>query len=159
MLDHLSHAFYSFPIFVQVGLKDKPMRPLAVNDLVKVIEASFHDRRLLNKTFYITGPEEMSCMDAVRRVAHVVGKQPIYFTAPVFVHNVLAYMFERTMKIPLVSLGQVKILSEGIVEPLPFAEKLPEDLLPKTAFTVEEIKKGLPEPKSFGWADLKFNLM
>lgn len=30
MLDHLSHALYTFPAFATVGFEDKPVRPLAV---------------------------------------------------------------------------------------------------------------------------------
>ena len=33
MLDHLSHAFYTFPIFALVGMKDQLIRPTAVEDL------------------------------------------------------------------------------------------------------------------------------
>jgi NADH dehydrogenase len=30
MLDHLSHAFFTFPVFGLVGMRDRPVRPLAV---------------------------------------------------------------------------------------------------------------------------------
>src|SRR6516225_2637787 len=43
MLDHLSHALFTFPLFGLVGMKDKRMRPLAVEDLVHVLEASLSD--------------------------------------------------------------------------------------------------------------------
>src|SRR5690349_23812657 len=48
MLDHLSHALYTFPIFGLVGMREKPIRPLAVEDLVAAIRASFQDARLSN---------------------------------------------------------------------------------------------------------------
>ncbi|HEX8879881.1 MAG TPA: hypothetical protein VF749_07620 [Candidatus Acidoferrum sp.] len=60
MLDHLSHALYLFPLFGLVGMKEKPIRPVAVEDLVTVIIASFHDARLANKTASIIGPEEIA---------------------------------------------------------------------------------------------------
>jgi len=59
MLNHLSHTLYTFSIFGLVGIKEKPIRPLAVEDLVTVIVAAFLDARLSNKTVSITGPEEI----------------------------------------------------------------------------------------------------
>lgn len=50
--------------------------------------------------------------------------------------------------------GQVRILAEGIVEPLPFADWPPSDLAPTTAFTEAAIRAGLPEPGGFGRRDL-----
>jgi NADH dehydrogenase len=64
-------------------------------------------------------------------------------------------VFEATMKIPLVSLAQVQILSEGIVDPWPPYENLPADLLPTTPFSDEQIRRGLPEPKRFDAKDLR----
>ncbi|HWW60254.1 MAG TPA: NAD(P)H-binding protein, partial [Thermoanaerobaculia bacterium] len=32
MLDHLSHALHTFPLFAMVGLKEKSIRPLAIED-------------------------------------------------------------------------------------------------------------------------------
>ena len=36
MLDHLSHAFHTFPLFGLVGFKDQPVRPTAVADLARI---------------------------------------------------------------------------------------------------------------------------
>lgn len=60
-----------------------------------------------------------------------------------------------SIKTPLVSLAQVQILSEGIVEALPPCASLPEDLLPATSFSFEQIRRGLPEPERFGIKDLR----
>ena len=46
MLDHLSHALHTFPIFGLVGLKEKSIRPLAVEDLVHVMRAALVDKRI-----------------------------------------------------------------------------------------------------------------
>ena len=155
MLDHLSHALYTFPIFGLVGLKEKPMRPLAVEDLVTAIIASFQNGRLSNKTAGITGPEEIMLSEAVRRVSEVIHRNPLYLPMPIAVQKVIAGAAERTMKIPLLSLAQLRILSEGIVEALPACDALPVDLIPATRFTAEQIQKGLPEPGPFGLRDLR----
>ena len=55
MLDHLSHALHTFPVFALVGMKDRPVRPLAVEDLAEIIEASLTDSRLSRKTIARNG--------------------------------------------------------------------------------------------------------
>lgn len=155
MLDHLSHALYTFPVFATVGLDDKPVRPLAVEDLVEVMKAAVLDGRLSRQTFAARGPDQMPLSHAVRRVARVVGKRPVVVRMPVWFHYALGHLLEATMKIPLVSLAQVRILSEGIVEPLPACAMLPDDLLPSTPFTNEPIRRGLPEPGGFSRNDLR----
>lgn len=155
MLDHLSHALYTFPIFGLVGMKDKPIRPLAVEDLVTAILTSFQVARLSNKTVSITGPEEIALSEAVRRVGQVINRNPLYLRVPIAFQKGIAWFAERTMKIPLLSLAQLRILSEGIVEASPSCDALPADLLPATPFTAEQIRKGLPEPGPFGLRDLR----
>src|SRR5437879_5272350 len=59
MLDHLSHALHTFPIFAMVGFKEKGIRPLAVDDLVEVLFASLIENRLSRRTVAITGAEEL----------------------------------------------------------------------------------------------------
>jgi uncharacterized protein YbjT (DUF2867 family) len=156
MLDHLSHALYTFPIFARVGFKQQPMRPLAVEDLTRAMEAALSDPRLSGKTFAITGPEEMTLGEAARRVGAVIGKRRAMFRMPLAFHYALAWAAERTMKIPLTAIAQVRILSESLVEPLPECERLPEDLRPQTGFTDEQIRKGLPEAGKFGLSDLRW---
>ena len=86
MLDHLSHALHTFPIFGLVGFKEKSIRPLAIEDLVHVMRAALIDRRLKRQTVAVLGPEEIYLSEAVRRVADVVGKQPLMFPLPVVCH-------------------------------------------------------------------------
>jgi NADH dehydrogenase len=155
MLDHLSRALYTFPIFGLVGMKEKPVRPLAVEDLVAAIVASFQDSRLSSKTVSITGPEEITLREAVRRVGEVIGRHPLYIPTPLAIQKVIAWAAEATMKIPLLSLAQLRILSEGLVEALPPCETLPANLMPAKRYTAEQIRKGLPEPGPFGLRDLR----
>lgn len=158
MLDHLSHALHTFPVFALVGMRDQPIRPLAVEDLSTIIQTALSDQRFSRKTFAVIGPEQMMLAEAVRRVSIAIGKRRLTFRMPLAFHYALAWVAERTMKIPLTSLGQVRILSEGIVEPLPACDSLPKDLLPMTPFTEEQIRKGLPSPGRFGWSDLRCSL-
>jgi uncharacterized protein YbjT (DUF2867 family) len=155
MLDHLSHALYTFPVFALVGMSDQPIRPLAIEDLTRLIETSLTDTRLARKTVAVTGPEQMMLGEAVRRVGAAIGKRRLMFPMPLAFHYALAWFAELTMKIPLTSLGQVRILSEGIIEPIPPCDALPGDLLPTTPFTQEQILKGLPTAGRFGVTDFR----
>jgi hypothetical protein len=68
----------------------------------------------------------------------------------------MAHVFERTMKVPLVSLAQVRILSEGIVEAATPVAPVPYDLVPTRRFTTDQIRNGLPQPGSFCVGDLRW---
>jgi uncharacterized protein YbjT (DUF2867 family) len=156
MLDHLSHALHTLPIFALVGMREKRVRPVSVEDVARVLAASLAEGRLSRATAYVLGPEELTLGEAVRRVGRVIGRRPIYFRAPIAFHRAMAVVLERVMKIPLVSKAQVRILSEGIVEPAPPCGALPEDLVPRTPFSEEQIREGLPEAGGFGWKDLRW---
>lgn len=154
MLDHLSHALFTFPLFAMVGFEEKAIKPLAIEDLVVILRAALIDGRMTNKTVAATGPERLTLRDAVQRVARCTGTKVRMVKAPVAFHYLLAGLCEWTMKIPLVSRAQVRILSEGIVEPALPCDPLPYDLNATRHFTDEQICKGLPPPGRFGLRDL-----
>ena len=155
MLDHLSHAFHTFPLFAFVGFKPQLMRPVAVGDLARIIKAALAEGRLTRKTVAVTGPEELTLEQAVRRVGSVVGKTPFYFKLPVAFHYGLAWVCEKLMKVPLISKAQVMILSEGLIEPGTECDALPDDLVPQQLFSEAIIQEGLPPAKRFGVSDLR----
>lgn len=103
------------------------------------------------ETVKVTGAEEMTLSEAVRRVARVIGRKPLILPAPVWPHRLLAYGFEWTMRVPLVARAQVRILEEGIEE----ASSVPADLMPQQRFTDELIARGLPEKGPFTLHDLR----
>jgi uncharacterized protein YbjT (DUF2867 family) len=156
MLNHLSRALHTFPFFATVGFEEKTVRPLAIEDLTQVMRASLIDNRLKSQTIALLGPEEIHLSEAVRRVADVLGHHPIMFPLPVWCHELMAYVFEKTMKIPLASMAQVRILAEGVVEPATPVTKLPYDLIPTRRFTSDQIRNGLPEAGPFCVGDLRW---
>ncbi len=156
MLDHLSRAFHTFPVFGLVGFRSRPVRPVAVDDVARVLAAAASgDARLAGRTFAVLGPDELPLADAVRRVADVAGRRPWFVPLPVAVHRLIAIAAELVMTVPLISRAQVRILAEGIVEPLPAADGLPVDLLPATRFDEASIRAGLPPTGGFGRHDLR----
>jgi NADH dehydrogenase len=155
MLDHLSHAFHTLPLLATVGLRQKAIRPLAIEDLLHVLQAALIDGRLPSKTVALTGAEELLLSEAAGRVAEVLGRRVWIFPAPVLFHRGLALVCEWTMKIPLVAKAQVQILVEGVVEPATPCDPLPADLVAVRRFTPDQIRSGLPEPGAFGIRDLR----
>ncbi|MEQ1823799.1 MAG: NAD-dependent epimerase/dehydratase family protein [Fimbriimonadaceae bacterium] len=153
MLDHISHALHTFPAFLLVGFKKLTMRPLAIDDLTAVMVKSLTEGKLSRACVPITGPEELTLREVACRISAVIGRRPIIFPVPVWVHYAMAWVFERTMAIPLAAKAQVRILSESMSEPLKACDELPHDLLPQTRFTEVQIKLGLPEPGRFGLKD------
>ncbi len=156
MLDHLSRALRTFPVFLLVGFGSwRRLRPVAIADIARILVASVHDVRLNDVTVPVLGPEELTLASAVRRVGTAVGRTPRYIPVPIAVHRILAWVLERIMTIPLVSAAQVRILAEGIAEPVLAPDRLPNDLEPTTTFSVEAIRKGLPRAQRFSCADLR----
>jgi NADH dehydrogenase len=157
MLDHLSHALYTFPVFGLVGLRERPVRPVAVDDVARILEAAAHgDQRLIDQTIAVLGPDAMPLGEAVRRVGRVIGRQPRYVRLPVAAHLAIARICEATMRVPLIAVAQVHILAEGVVEPAPYAPPPPDDLVARTPFDDDVIRAGLPEPGPFGCRDLRW---
>jgi NADH dehydrogenase len=157
MLDHLSHALHTFPVFGLVGMRDRPVRPVAVDDVARILEAAATgDDRLRNRTIAVVGPEELPLGAAVRRVAEAVGRRPRFVRLPIVVHLALARVFEAAMHVPLVAVAQVHILAEGVVDPAPNADRPPTDLAPATPFSPEVIRAGLPDPGGFSCRDLRW---
>lgn len=153
MLDHISRALRTFPVFALVGFREQPMRPTAAEDAARAIAAACDDPRLSRKTVAILGPEEMTLRTAVTRVASALGIRARFARAPVWLHRLLAAFFERAMVVPLAAKAQVRILSESLAEPMPRCDALPEDLRPQIRLGDEQILSTIREPQPFGFAD------
>lgn len=146
-IHNLSNLFNKLPIFATVGLREKTVRLVAVEDLTNVISAVLLDRtRFTRQTLAVVGPEELTMSQVARRIAKVMGKPfLIVLPFPVFAQRMLAWFSERFMSKPLITSSQVQMLADGVSQPLEGDELIPDDLAPKTMFTDEQIRKGLPK--------------
>lgn len=145
LLDNLGQLLRKLPIFARVGFKEKTVRLVAVEDLVAILRTALVEDRLSKQTIAVLGPEEFPFSSAVRRIAQALGKKKILiFPLPVRAHRLLAWFSERFMPKPLVAASQVQMLAEGSSRPLPGSQMPPDDLVPTTRFTEEQIRKGLP---------------
>jgi nucleoside-diphosphate-sugar epimerase len=146
LLNNLSNLFRKMPIFAAVGWKEKTVRLVAVEDLVEVIRVSLDEDRFARQTVAVLGPEEFPFSQAARRIAKAMGKPSLLVLPfPVFFHRILAFFSERFMPKPLITKSQVQMLADGISQPTLESVPLPDELKPKTRFTEEQIRKGLPK--------------
>lgn len=143
MITHITKALKILPIFAPVGVLQPKISPVAIQDMLDVMLASLLQNRLGGKTCAVLGPEVMTLGDAVWRVARAQGKLVAVIPLPALFHFTMASVLERMSPKPLVSVAQVRMLSEGMDKPWKDSEMLPEDLQPKTFFTADEIKAAL----------------
>ncbi|MDQ0574385.1 NAD(P)H-binding protein [Agromyces albus] len=154
LVDHLSRTVQTIPVFATVGFREKPIRPIPIEDLVDVLEAAVNGR-MPRETVAVVGAEQLLLSKAVRRVAAVLGRRVVVVPAPVWALYALAQLTELTMTVPLVAKAQVRMLAEGVVDAAPPAASVPDDLMPRRRFTAERIRSALPEPGGFGLRDLR----
>lgn len=154
MVDHVSRAVKTWPVFGTVGFRGKTVRPILIDDFVTVLIAAA-EGRIPEPTVAVMGAEELLLSDAVRRVARVASRKPVFIALPVWSIRALAQMTEWTMIVPLVAKAQARMLAEGVSEPLPWAPEVPVDIRPSSPFSEESIRAALPDAGRFGWADLR----
>jgi NADH dehydrogenase len=145
LLNNLSNLFRKMPVFVTVGIREKSVRLIAVEDLVEIIRVCLLDEeRFARQTVAVTGPEEFPFSQAARRISQSMGRPfLLVLPFPVLFQRTLAWFSERFMPKPLITKAQVQMLADGISTPTPESVSLPEELQPKTRFTEEQIRKGL----------------
>ncbi|MGH2688227.1 MAG: NAD(P)H-binding protein [Actinomycetota bacterium] len=147
MLDHLSRVLGQLPVFVGIG--PRVVRPLAVEDAVRVLAAALGGR-LPRQTDALVGPTAIGFDDAARLVARLTGSRARFVRAPLGFHRLLARAAEAAMTTPLVSTAQVRMLGEGMTEPVLAPDPLPADLTPRIPFDEDAVRAGLP-PDGFGF--------
>lgn len=158
MLCHISRWLLTVPVFPLVGFAERRFAPLAIEDLVDVLVAAPIEGRLQETTVAVVGPEELTLAAGLRRVGEVLNRDPVLVPLPVRIQYAFAWLQERVMETPIASKAQVRILSEGIVEPAPaeVCEPLPEDLTPDRPFSTDRIERGLPDLRRYGRNDLRW---
>ena len=155
MVDHVTRAVRSWPVFGLVGLgsRQRKVRPVPIDDAVDVLLAAI-EGRIEEPTVAVMGAEELELGAAVRRIAGVAGRHPLYLHVPVWFIRALAQVTEWVMVTPLVAKAQARMLDEGVSEPAPFAPELPADIRPSRRFDEDRIRAALPEGR-FGLSDLR----
>jgi len=154
MVDHVTRAVRSWPVFGTVGFRGRTVRPIPVAAFVDVMIAAA-EGRIPDPTVAVMGAEELPLSAAVRRVAKVAGRRPLFVPLPVWAIKVLAQLTEWTMIVPLVAKAQARMLAEGVSEVAPPAPEAPLGIRPSHPFSEESIRAALPTAGRFGWNDLR----
>jgi nucleoside-diphosphate-sugar epimerase len=144
MIKSIVHGMNLFPLlglWPSVGLFEKAVNPIFVDDFVRILVAALVENRLSHQTVAVAGPDNITLCKAVDRVARVMKKPMLPLPLPIFSQYMMAFAMERICAEPLISISQVRMLSEGMSEPLPESDLLPSDLIPKTYFTEESIRR------------------
>lgn len=153
MIDHVTRAVRTLPVFATVGYHEHAVRPVPVEDAVDVLLAAL-EGRVEEPTVAVMGAEELELGAAVRRIAGVAGRHPLYVRAPIWAIRMLAQVTEWVMVTPLVAKAQARMLAEGVSEAAPPAPELPEILRPKRRFDEASIRAAMPDGR-FGLKDLR----
>lgn len=154
VVDHVSRAVKTWPVFGTVGYRERAVRPIPIADFVNVLVGAA-EGRIPDETVAVMGAEELPLGDAVRRIARVVGRRPLFVPLPVWSIRILAQLTEWAMVVPLIAKAQARMLAEGVSEPAPWAPDVPAELRPTGRFTEESIRAALPAAGPFGWSDLR----
>jgi uncharacterized protein YbjT (DUF2867 family) len=156
LVDHVSHAIQTVPIFATVGFREKPIRPVPINEMVDVLVAAI-EGRLPDSTVAVVGGEQLLLSEVVRRIARVLERRVAVVPVPVWAIRMLAQTTEWTMKVPLIAKAQARMLAEGVCDPTPPAEGLPHELRPRLPFSTEQIEAALPARGGFRLRDLRLS--
>lgn len=155
MVDHVSRAVQTWPVFFTVGYRERRARPVPIADAVDVLVAAI-EGRIPDSTVAVMGAEELSLPDAVRRIARVRGRRRVlYIPMPLTVIRIVAQLTEWLMVVPLVAKAQARMLDEGVAAPLPFAPEPPVGIRPTRRFTEQSIRDAMPEEGPFCVHDLR----
>src|SRR6185312_13682165 len=153
MIDHVTRAVRTFPVFATVGYRERAVRPVPVDDATDVLIAAL-EGRVEEPTVAVMGAEELDLGSAVRRITRVADRHPLFLSAPIWSIRMLAQLTEWVMVTPLVAKAQARMLAEGVSEAAPPAPELPESMRPRRAFDEERIRAAMPEGR-FGLEDLR----
>jgi len=154
MVDHVSRAVKTWPVFATVGYRERMVRPIPIDDFVDVLIAAA-EGRITEPTVAVMGAEELPLGDAVRRIARIVGRKPLFVAVPVWSIRILAQLTEWLMVVPLVAKAQAQMLAEGVSEAAPWAPEAEINIRPAGLFTDDSIRAALPDEGRFGWSDLR----
>lgn len=157
VLTQVSRALATVPVFGLVGLSERRLCPVAVEDVVDVLVATLIDRRLGGETVPVVGPEELTLETFVRRIGRAIDREPRTVRLPVAAHGLLARVQELTMDTPATARAQVRMLAEGLCEPTPadVCTPLPDELVPERRPTQERLEAGIAPVRRYGLRDLR----
>lgn len=146
MISSIARAIGILPLigfWSSAGILEKPINPISVEDMSRILIAACTEHQLSNQTVAVIGPEKINLSAAVWRVASVMRRAVLIVPTPILLQYGLAFGLERLTRDPLVTVPQIRMLSEGMDKPLSDCEMLPPELLPTIKLDADQIRKAL----------------
>ena len=156
-LTGLTRWLRTIPIVSTVGIRERPLRPVAVSDVVAVIEEGLFSDRLAGQTIPLLGPTQTTVSDLVQQIGRLINRSPVVLPAPIVTQRIAALIFERLLDPPLVTRSGVRMLAEGMVDPAPAAviDSVPPDLEPEQPLDDEAITRAIRDTSRYGLDDIR----
>ncbi|PZM81651.1 MAG: hypothetical protein DKT66_20855 [Candidatus Melainabacteria bacterium] len=126
-----------------VGLIEKKINPVAVDDLVNVLLAALLDEQMERQTVNVQGPEAITYAEACKRTAKVLKKSCVMVPSLVMAQFSKAQEQERSSKEAILTRTLVRMIADGNLAPVEPCDQLPGDLAPKSLFNDEQIIRAL----------------
>ena len=144
MVANIWRAIRILPVFGAVGFRPTMISPVWVGDVAEILSAGATSSALTRQTVSVLGPEAIVLADAVRRVARAMHRPVLVLPLPLSLHYAFGWLAERVMSRPLASVAQVRMMAEGVSDPLPGAELPPAALRPTVRFDESSIAASIP---------------
>ncbi len=126
-----------------VGLIEKQINPVAIDDLVNILLAALLEDKMERQTVNVQGPEAITYSDACKRTAKVLKKSCVMVPSLVMAQFSKAQEQERSSKEAILTRTLVRMIADGNQAPVDPCDQLPGDLAPKSLFNDEQIIRAL----------------
>ena len=100
------------PPLPAAGFAGVRMSPVHIKDVADAFVAALHDADTIGKTIELAGPEVLSWMEMIRRIAAAAGKSKVILPVPIWVMKLGATLFDWLPFYP-VTRDQLTMLEEG----------------------------------------------
>lgn len=157
LLTHLARWFHTAAVVPRTGIRDRPLRPVAVEDVVRTIHAGVTGTHHIGETVALLGPSSLTQTELMHRVGRAIGRRVVVVPTPVVLQRISAWAMERTLEPPIVTRAGVRMLAEGMTEPAPAGgccRPVP-NLRPQTAPTEAYIERAVESVDRYGTGDFR----
>ncbi len=157
LLTHLAQLIVTARVVPRVGLQDRVIQPVAIEDVVDICNEALCHERFADQTVAVVGPERVETGTLIRRVGTAIGRRAVVLPAPVLGQYGVAAISERVFDPPLVTTAGVRMLAEGMTEPAPpdVCTPLPASDRPTQAPDVAYLEQAIEDVKRLGIGDLR----
>lgn len=108
----LASSLRRLPVFPIFGDGSYRLQPISVADVADAFVAALQETRSVGRIVDLGGPEQLTYVEVLRRIAKAIGKQPLMPHIPLSLARLLVRIMERLPGSPITS-DQLTMLLEG----------------------------------------------